>query len=70
MWRITAEFKPLGAFVTSDSVNTAQKSLMSNEQEYLELVKDCLADGEIGERARRMLECFRRKYNISEERAH
>lgn len=43
--------------------------LSSQEQEYLEEVKECLVDGEIGSRERRLLEKLREKLGISSERA-
>ena len=43
--------------------------LSSQEQENLEEVKECLVDGEIGSRERRLLEKLREKLGISSERA-
>lgn len=40
-----------------------------NEQEYIDEVRDCLSDGEIGPRERRLLEKIREKLGISQERA-
>ena len=41
----------------------------TNEQEYLDMVKDCLEDGEIGSRERKLLDKIRVKNGISKERA-
>lgn len=43
--------------------------ITENEQEYLDEVKECLADGEIGDKERRRLNRWREKLGISEERA-
>ena len=40
-----------------------------SEQEYLDMVKECLEDGEIGSRERKLLDKIRVKNGISEERA-
>ena len=42
--------------------------LSDNEKEYLEAVKDYLADGEINERRRRMLDSYRDSLGISQQR--
>ncbi len=76
---------PIGSFVGSTSEGTpivnqnteTQKNIKSQdneglskaEHEYLCEVKDCLADGEIGSRERRLLEKLREKLGISLERA-
>ncbi len=44
-------------------------SFEKNEQEYIDEVRDCLSDGEIGPRERRLLEKIREKLGISHERA-
>lgn len=44
-------------------------ALSSPEQEYLDEVKECLADGEIGPRERRLLDKIRSKLGISAARA-
>lgn len=44
-------------------------SFEKNEQEYIDEVRDCLSDGEIGPRERRLLEKIREKLGISKERA-
>ena len=43
--------------------------LSKDEQEYLEMYKEYVADGEISERDRRMLEKMRNRMGISEEKA-
>lgn len=43
--------------------------ITENEQEYIDEVKECLADGEIGGSERRLLNKLRAKLGISEERA-
>lgn len=44
-------------------------SLSEEEQEYVEMYKEYVADGEISERDRKMLDKFRSRLGISEERA-
>ena len=68
-WRITAEFNPLNEFVTSDSVNTAQKSLTSNEQKYITAVKRYLGEGGISERDRQKLNLLLKPLGITKEHA-
>ncbi len=69
MWRITAEFKPLSEFVTSDSVETAQKSFTRNEQKYIAAVKRYLGDSGISERDRKKLNLLLKPLGISKEHA-
>ena len=47
---------------------TLQPALSPEEKEYLEEFKEVIADGEITERERRLLNKFRAKFGISEER--
>lgn len=49
--------------------NDRKSEITSNEQEYLDMVKDCVEDGEIGTRERKLLDIIRVKNGISEERA-
>lgn len=49
--------------------NDRKSEITSNEQEYLDMVKDCFEDGEIGTRERKLLDIIRVKNGISEERA-
>lgn len=54
------------------STNTNGNSQVSNpkdEKEYIEALKDCLSDGEISERERRLLERLRVKCGISPKRS-
>lgn len=69
MWRITAEFKPLSEFVTSDSVETAQKNFTRNEQKYITAVKRYLGEGGISERDRQKLNLLLKPLGISKEHA-
>ncbi len=46
-----------------------QSELTEAEQEYLDMVKECFEDGEIGSRERKLLDKIRIKNGISEERA-
>ena len=73
-WRITAKFKPLSEFENNDTPKSllstgTQKILSSDEQEYLEAVKQLVEDGEISELERHYLEAKRIKLGISEQRA-
>ena len=54
---------------SQDNVRTDTSSDNTNENEYLEELKECLADGEIGASERRLLNKLRVKLGISEERA-
>ena len=47
---------------------TLQPALSQEEKEYIEEFKEVIADGEITERERRLLNKFRAKFGISEER--
>lgn len=47
---------------------TLQLALSQEEKEYIEEFKEIIADGEITERERRLLNKFRAKFGISEER--
>lgn len=71
MWHITAEFKPLDEFDINGVAHRreSQGSLNPNEQDYLDAIKDLLADGEISNRERHMLERIRKSKGISEQRA-
>lgn len=55
--------------VLKDIGSQYNKDLSKVEQEYLSEVKDCLSDGKIGSRERRLLEKLRVKLGISSERA-
>lgn len=58
---ITGQYQPTISNTTSIS---------NSEQEYLEELKECLADGELGSSERRLLNKLRDKLGISEERAN
>lgn len=58
---ITGQYQPTTSNTTSIS---------NSEQEYLEELKECLADGELGSSERRLLNKLRDKLGISEERAN
>ena len=49
--------------------SNGQTPITASEQEYLDMIKDCLEDGEIGMRERKLLNKIRVKNGISEERA-
>ena len=51
------------------SENDGTTELTDAEQEYLDMVKECLEDGEIGARERKLLDKIRVKNGISEKRA-
>lgn len=56
--------------ILSSRLNDEKKpQLNENEEEYLSAIKDSLADGEITERRRRMLDTYRDSLGISQERA-
>ena len=56
--------------VTSTDKNGTNQTLnLKDEGEYIEALKDCLSDGEISERERRLLERLRVKCGISQERS-
>lgn len=56
-------------FTPSLSVGNAAKSDAKNETAYIEELKECLRNGVVSERERRLLEKLRVKLGISEERA-
>ena len=78
-WSIHVEFAPLEELKEEDERTSkkpskhnkarSQKKLAETEQEYLDTVKECLEDGEIGSRERKLLDKIRVKNGISEERA-
>lgn len=65
---IKIEFAPLSMF-TQDGRTVLAQTLTTSEQEYLDEFKEYAADGEISERDRKMLDKFRSRCGISEERA-
>lgn len=61
-----------GAFIyklSEYSENDCHIEITDSEQEYLDMVKECMEDGEIGVRERKLLNKIRVKNGISEERA-
>lgn len=69
-WSIYVKFASLEELTEQNSSNTkGDLNLSDNEAEYLDMVKDCLEDGEIGARERKLLDKIRMKNGISEERA-
>lgn len=64
------EGKGMENLKNSNQVQTSSQSGFSTEeQEYLDELKECLADGEIGPRERRLLDKLASKLGISPERA-
>jgi hypothetical protein len=66
-WSIHVEFAPLEEL---KGISLPNKNISNNEQEYTELVKETIDDGEITPRERKMLERLREKLGISEDRAN
>ena len=69
-WRVDVQFRSLRAF-SEPQITTSQPLVLasSDEQEYIEMYKEYAAEGEISERDLRMLDKFRVRCGISEERA-
>lgn len=69
-WSIYVKFAPLEELTGQNSSNTKDVlNLSDDEAEYLDMVKECLEDGEIGVRERKLLDKIRVKNGISEKRA-
>lgn len=69
-WSIHVEFAPLEELGGQNSSNkTEALKLSDDEAEYIDAVKECMEDGEIGVRERKLLDKIRVKNGISEERA-
>lgn len=69
---VDADDLQVGAVIYKQSEyaeSNGQTHITASEQEYLDMVKDCLEDGEIGMRERKLLDKIRVKNGISEERA-
>ena len=69
---VDADDLQVGAVIYKQSEyaeSNGQTHITASEQEYLDMVKDCLEDGEIGVRERKLLDKIRVKNGISEERA-
>lgn len=71
VWNCTVEFYPLAEYNKKAEVPSIQavEAPSSNEQVYLEQVRDFLADGKIGESERRMLNRLCKSLGIPNERA-
>lgn len=72
-WEYSVEFYPMKVYDNSTFApsNCIFNKLESHpDQEYINQLKECLADGEIGIRERRLLDKIRVKLGISEERAY
>ena len=69
-WEISVEFRPLKDFDNTEQKSSCNKnSITPNEQDYLNELKEILADGEISARERRLLDKIRVQLGISEARA-
>ena len=66
---INVKFAPIESIGNNIQPQTTTSSLTDSEQEYLDMVKECLEDGEIGSRERKLLDKIRIKNGISEKRA-
>lgn len=67
---ISVRFAPLSELTGSSAAQNSQNVCLSaNERKYIEEVKECLADGEIGKTARKLLNMTREQLGISETRA-
>ena len=69
-WKVDVVFRSLRAFSAPQITDNLAMQLNDSEQEYLEMYEEYAADGEISERDRRMLDKFRNRLGISEQRAH
>lgn len=67
---ISVKFAPLSELTGSPASQIPQNTGFSaNEKKYIEEVKECLADGEIGKTGRKLLNMTREQLGISEARA-
>lgn len=73
---INVKFAPMSQFTGENIAQSPQAAISSTtmaltekEQEYIDELKECFADGEIGGSERRLLNKLRIKLGISEERA-
>ena len=67
-WSIHIEFAPISQ-LTGGYIENKGQSFTSDEQDYVKMYTEYASDGEISERDRRMLDKFRVRCGISEERA-
>lgn len=69
-WSLHVKFAPLEELAKQSSNHKTEALKFSDEEiEYFDMVKECLEDGEIGVRERKLLDKIRVKNGISEERA-
>lgn len=67
---INVQFAPISQLKDSNASTMHLQQLSQQEQEYIAEVKECLADGELGNSERRLLNKLRDKLGIGEERAN
>ena len=65
---ISVKFAPLSQ-LTVEATNQQTSMYTANEQQYIDEVKECLADGKITKTGRRLLNMQRERFGISESRA-
>lgn len=71
-WQCHVEFYPMEEYKKNKILKTIEPlsiNFSNAEQEYLDELQECLADGNIGNSERRLLNKLRVKLNITEERA-
>lgn len=81
-WNFHVSFYPLSLYTNNDKqkidkkisetkqTNKENNLRSANEKEYLDELKECMVDGELGSSERRLLNKLRDKLGISEERAN
>lgn len=67
-WAIHVEFVPLEELTEETTIKLTNRTT-EKEQDYLDMLKESMGDGEITPRERKMLERVRASFGISEERA-
>ena len=67
-WSIHIEFAPISQ-LTGGYIKNEGQTFTSDEQDYVKMYTEYASDGEISERDRRMLDKFRVRCGITEERA-
>ena len=68
-WRIDVKFRSLRVFNNESTPSKEDVQLHSEEQDYLEMYNEYAVEGDISERDRKMLDKFRVRFGISEDRA-
>ena len=68
-WRVDVKFRSLRDFAKDSSLGNVTLRMNENEQDYLEMYGDYATAGEISELNRKMLNKYRSRLGISEERA-